>query len=1253
MAGLVWAAGALAASAVVLAVGSAEPASGLTTGAEAPVSYGSEVRPILVKNCLVCHGFDPSTREAGLQLDTFEMATAQRPRGGAAIVPGDPDHSLVIERVLATDADERMPLKGEPLSAKEVDTLRRWIAQGAKYERHWSLEPVRNSAIPTVADAEWNEQPIDAFVRARLDAAGLAPTPEADRRTLIRRLSYDLTGLPPTPEQVRAFERDESPEAYGALVDRLLASPAFGERWARHWLDLVRYAETYAHEFDYPIRHAFEYRDYVIRAFNGDLPYDQFVTEQIAGDLLVNPRRNEAEGFNESIIGTGFWWLSEGTHAPVDVRLDEAVRIDNQIDVFSKTFLATTVSCARCHDHKFDPIYTKEYYGLSGFMRSSRRQEAYLDPGAEIAAAVSAMSAVDARARSHVARVTMPARAERVARADAYLLAAAQVLYGKPAAGEEAPASSVQEIGRFDGDDFAGWTVEGDSFGDRPDPVGDHALQSEHTAKGRGFANAHRRSPTGSSPDADKRTGRLTSDPFVIEHDYLHFLIGGGNHPDLTGVRLEVDGEVVRRATGNNSLQLEPRRFDVSDLRGREARVLIVDDATEGWGNIRADEIVLSDEPSLDRLPRRSVAAVASETGLEPVMLRRWVQALQDTDPADGSDPLGLWVRAAEAAGGDANGDISVVAAQRTDQGADGWVGGTVYAFESGSTLSDWFESGWAFGGRVYAPGGLRQPAAGGGVVEAACVDSGVLSDRLVGTLRSQTFEITQPYLAVRAKGRGTLRIIVDGYTMDEYNALIFDRVKLDIDSSDWAWHVHDVRKWIGERAHCEIIDDRTDGSIAVERAVWLAEDKAPTDAGADPGLRSLVAGAGTLGELAERFAERAARGAKGEGGSVDASMLVALERHQLFDDADETLDALGREFAQAEASCPQPRRVMAMEDGTPEDEFVFVRGNPATPGEVAPRTFLGALIDDPTIDGSTGSGRLELAERVLDESDPMVTRVMVNRVWYHLFGRGIVETTDDFGLLGATPTHPNLLDHLAWRFRHEMDWSVKTLIREIVMSKTYRMASGPLSEHASEVDPLNHLLSVRPLRRMEGEALRDQVLAISGRLDATMYGPSVPVHLTDFMTGRGRPGKSGPVDGKGRRSVYMEVRRNFLDPMMQAFDAPVPHSAMGKRSRSNVPAQSLILMNSPFMTGQAQLLAERVMGEAEGTDARLDRLYALVIARSPTEDERRVARSFLADQTALHASEQEGLSAGETERQAWVDLCHVMFNLKEFVFVE
>ena len=239
-------------------------------------------------------------------------------------------------------------------------------------KEHWAWQSIARTAQPKVQDASWPINTVDYFILSKLEAAGVKPAPTADREVLLRRLYFDLIGLPPTLAEREAFLKDNSEDAYAKVVDRLLASPHFGERWARHWLDLVRYAETLGHEFDYPLQNAWRYRDYVIRAFNQDVPYDQFTMEHVAGDLLAQPRLHPTEHFNESVIGTGFFWLGQRDHSPVDVRQHQAELIDNQIDVLSKTFLGLTLACARCHDHKFDAIASRDFYSWYGIFEGSR-----------------------------------------------------------------------------------------------------------------------------------------------------------------------------------------------------------------------------------------------------------------------------------------------------------------------------------------------------------------------------------------------------------------------------------------------------------------------------------------------------------------------------------------------------------------------------------------------------------------------------------------------------------------------------------------------------------------------------------------------------------------------------------------------------------------------------------------------------------------------------------------------------------------
>ncbi len=338
-----------------------------------------------------------------------------------------------------------------------------------------------------------------------------------------------------------------------------------------------------------------------------------------------------------------------------------------------------------------------------------------------------------------------------------------------------------------------------------------------------------------------------------------------------------------------------------------------------------------------------------------------------------------------------------------------------------------------------------------------------------------------------------------------------------------------------------------------------------------------------------------------------------------------------------------ESRLALAMQDNTAADEHVFIRGSHKALGDLAPRRFLEALIGTKGIEGA-GSGRLELATQMVDpRQNPFITRVMVNRVWHHLFGRGIVSSTDNFGVLGEKPTHPELLDYLANRFAQE-GWSLKTLIRQLVLTQAYQMSSQPVAA-ADEADPDNLLLHRMRLRRLEGEAVRDAMLQISGKLDEALYGPSVPVHLTPFLDGRGKPA-SGPIDGNGRRSLYIAARRNFLSPLLLAFDTPTPFSTVGRRSISNVPAQALILMNDPFVHQMATAWGKKIAAAPGTTAVKIASMYVDGFSRQPTDKEMEDCITFLEEcQRATERTLDDG--------RLWAEFAHVLFNVKEFVFVE
>ena len=345
-----------------------EPAAPAASAPALPdtISFNQHIRPIFVANCFRCHGSDPGTREAELRLDRPEFAFAPRANGRPVIVKGDPERSALVRRITSTDPDTVMPPpeSHKTLGPRDIAILERWIKEGAQYEPHWAFIKPERPALPEVRQPGLAANPIDRFVLARLEQEGLTFNPEADRHTLIRRVTLDLTGLPPTPAEIDAFVRDTSPKAYEALVDRLLARPSYGEHRARYWLDAVRYADTHGYHFD-NYRSIWPYRDWVIDAFNANKRFDRFTQEQIAGDLLPNATPNQ-------LIATGYIRAGMSTNEGGTIPEENlATYATDRVETTSQVWLGLTMGCARCHDHKFDPITAKDFYSMAAFFRNT------------------------------------------------------------------------------------------------------------------------------------------------------------------------------------------------------------------------------------------------------------------------------------------------------------------------------------------------------------------------------------------------------------------------------------------------------------------------------------------------------------------------------------------------------------------------------------------------------------------------------------------------------------------------------------------------------------------------------------------------------------------------------------------------------------------------------------------------------------------------------------------------------------------
>ena len=1061
--------------------------------------FESAIRPLLAEHCYQCHSQKANPVFAGLRLDS-RSDLEKGSDSGPVVIPGKPEESRLVEVVRGTGALQ-MPPAGK-LSADKIAALVKWIEMGAPWpdekallsakpgskfdlearrSEHWAWQPVRAVASPRVENDAWVRNGIDAFVLAKLEEKGLRPAKQATPETLLRRLYFDLIGLPPSPEEVEAFIANSSQNAYQAVVDRLLASERFGERWARHWMDLVRYSESHGMEGDPDIPSAWQYRDYLIRAFNSDLPYDQLVREHIAGDLLETPRYNRRDEINESILGPAHFRMVEHAYLPLDPLEDRVKYTDNQIDVFSKVFQGLTVSCARCHDHKFDAISQKDFYALFGIFAGGRLAQITID--------------APRRQSTHRERLAELKRRIKQGLVEAWL---------------EAAESLPQAL-----------------------------LSGEWT-------------------------NRVPDETYCDDQSPLHAW------------------------------------FTLAEREGEQFRT--------GW-----DRLAAYWDRELER--RRSLNAEGNKSvwKLDSDGYRGWLRH----GPGLGDKPS-------------AGGEFSLVP-------------------EGKRIISG-----------VYPRG----------------VYTHLLSRKHGGILSSPRFVVDTDHLSFRILGGNFsfARLIVENYPLPRN--IIYDfRFSPKQDQMQWAgW---DISYWKGSRAYLEFatLDDltnfeldpldklkdpkpepRRDGRsyFGVSQVVFH-DGKQPPAEEIVP-IRHLLDGEAPEGpeELAARIslrlqdairAWRHGRLAEQQAAFLDDFVRKGLLPNSLGELA--SLRSLVAEYRKLEADIPLPRRAPGLMEEITADQPLLVRGNHKNPGDPVQRRYLEALNGKPYDDPR--KVRLRLADEVASPRNPLTARVMVNRIWHYVFGRGIVETVDNFGKQGRRPTHPALLDYLAGRFV-DSGWSIKDAIRFVASSRTYQMSSRP-SKTARRIDPSNRWLQHANVRRLGAEAIRDSILAVSWSLDTTMYGPSIPVYYAR-ETGKAlldRP--KGPLDGNGRRSVYLEVRRNIHNPFLEVFDAPKPSTTRGKRDITNVPAQSLTLMNDPFVIEQSAHWAKRLVAQGRASSReRIGRMFLEALGRRPSAVEVRKSKRFLA---SLRKQHQLAARDWRNQPRIWQDLAQAMFNFKEFIYLQ
>ena len=1095
--------------------------------------FEKRIRPLLIERCHACHGGETASPMGGLRLDSVEAMLAGGSRG-PAVAPGRPEESLLIRAVSFEDSELKMPPTGR-LSDREIADLVQWVKSGAHFpesgaaasdtgggidweaaRRFWSFRPIQDPRLPQVEDSRWVSSPIDSFVLSRLEAKGLKPAPAADKRSWIRRVTFGLTGLPPSAGEVERFASDGSPGSYRKVVDRLLASPHYGERWGRHWLDLVSFAETNGHEFDHAKPDVWRYRDAVIRAFNQDVPYDRFVREHVAGDLLAEKRLGPGGVHWESPVGTSFFWLGERLNGAIDSVKARADEVDNQIDVLSKAFLGLTVACARCHDHKFDPIPTSDYYALAGILHSTDFAQAVIDSAHRRQEIASLRQQIRDRT-SDIRRLLQPVRWSMARQIEPYLLAAAELASPRAAAGPE----EVAEL-----------------------------------------------------------AGRRLLDAGL----------------------LQAWVETLRQACGDPDDLFYPLASLIDGLASRR------------FGSFA-----------------EGVEAVRGQWG------RRGEPEGREEDPGP----------------------------ERVD-----------VLFEDFSKPG--FE-GWTVQGQAFGPGPAReipsnltlrnfqgQPLAS---------SFGVGSDRFMGSLTSRKFTVPELprdyrqhgiYLHVRLAGNKPREPAGDQpFPLLSLN-LIADGVRSSTfvpEGSRLQWKTSRMTIQVGRICHFEILDRSADRHIAVDKIVFSNSKEPPLHLDAshrELQQRILSGNPGSLEELARSYRGLFLESLSAAGPLTPAHrwLLASLSPSGrledlgalLWEEEQEEVARIQSQRRSLDNRVPPSRFAMSSRDRDPRDVRVHLRGDHKNLGLEVPRRFLQILAgrDQPPI--LQGSGRLQLADRLVDFRNPLTARVMVNRIWKHHFGEGLVRSVDNFGETGDRPSHPELLDFLASRFMRE-GWSVKAVQRLILLSSTYRMSGRPEAP-ALRLDPENRLLHHVSVRRLEAESVRDSILALSGNLDRQLFGPSVPPHISPYQDGRGKP-KSGPLDGNGRRSLYVQVRRNFLTPLFLAFDYPPPISTIGRRGVSTVPSQALMMLNNEFIAGEARAWARRMVAAETDPGRRAARMVLEAYGRRPGPRELEDLLQFAASAGNRYRGLAEKEEAPESlEQRVWADLGHALMNSAEFIYL-
>jgi hypothetical protein len=1115
------------------------------------LDFNQDVQTILASNCFSCHGPDPEMRKAGLRLDLEESAFKKRPGHPDAIVPGHPEQSELIKRIESKDPHHLMPqnAQGEakPMNAADIAVLKEWVKEGAVYRPHWAFEkPSRPAVPPVVGNTAWAKNPIDAFVLARLKKEGLHPSPEADKQTLIRRVTLDLTGLLPSPAEVRAFQADSSPQAYEHLVDGLLARPAFGETRARYWLDYARYADTYGLHYDNS-RDIWPYRDYLIRSFNDNKPFDQFAMEQISGDLM--PAKNL-----DPLIASGYVRLgvssNEGGTIPEELRTNIA---RERTEAFGATFMGLTVGCAVCHDHKYDPTTQKDFYALTAFF-NNLEEKPFND---------------DRPVWTPVARIPQPQN---------------EAGYNRVWSQRTGLAQRLRELRRNQRALIEQWLA---SRRDLPQPVsadrlvmrlrldeggGDVVRNSAPHAQTATFAIGKSKPQWGETtllwPDFRMDTSTRILLGQSGDYEYNQAFSSGGWFMLRSAPNYPL-GNASGALLAKMDTREHNRGWDLSVAKG----IVSVELVNQGPKDLNPQKDPKVKQPELKPLKEEfefptPVDLTAKDLAANKPKENKQAPKKEADKKNDPAKPETKKPKPPE----DTTPLVGIKVSTRLPLPLDGHWRHILFSYDG---------SGKASGVKIYVNG--------------TPVETKVVADTLAGaTIRTPApmqFGWRSPeenpardtrYQDIRLYARALSREEAKRVPLEDYVAEIAAKP---------------VSQWNQDQLHA--VSDFYFNNV-------------------DPNARAIRAQIAELDTELVRLSE---------GGNLT---LVSWEGSSMA-------------YANVLTRGVYSARTERVEANTPH--------------------FLPPLAADAPHD------RLALAKWTVSADNPLTARVTVNRMWNEVFGAGLVETTEDFGIMGQRPSNPALLDWLGVEFS-ESGWNTKHMYKLMVMSAAYRQSAKSTPEQLS-LDPKNLLLAHGPRFRMDAEMLRDVALESGGLLGNKIGGPSVKPYQPANVWEQVSYTASDTLkyvqehgDSLYRRSLYTYWKRMAIMPDMDAFDAPMRDVVCTRRQRTDTPLQALVTMNDVQWVEAARALAERVIQQGgKQPEQRIDLMSRILLAHAPPPQMaavlegslRQMEKHYTADPKAAQAlvgvgEKKYNASIPASELAAWTMVASEMLNLDETI---